>query len=507
VTDRATAWDAAPGGLLTLDPDGLILDANRTFLEWVSRPASEVVGQLRMNMLLTVGGRIYWETHLSPLLHAEGRVEEVALELRGRDGRVPVLMSATSTRAADGRTEVHVALSGARDRSRYERDLLQARREAERSARRAQILQEVTAALSGAAGEEGVAEALIAATRTFGAAAGTCWLRDGTGTFEARASHGEPLAGPRPAPAGVARSAEPRDGRVMVPLRGRSDLHGVLSLAPLDGAGADPVDLDVLTAVGQQAGLALDRVVLYERSAAVAHQLQQSLLSAALPEDERFDVTTAYSPGVESLEVGGDWYDAFLVSRTVLAVVVGDVVGRGLRAAAAMGQLRSAVRALSTTGVRPAEVLRGLDGFVQHVPGSEFSTLAYGELDLTTGRLRYASAGHLPPLLRAADGATHLSWEGRSTPLGLSLPPGRSEAVLELEPGDRVLLYTDGLVERRDRTLSAGLDELTAVAAAVGGRLPRQMTHALTQRLVPAGERHDDVCLLLLTWRGNARSS
>lgn len=504
MTDRHAAWDAVPSGLLTLDGDGLILDANRTFLDWVGRSSQEVVGRLRLNLLLSVGGRIYWETHLSPLLHAEGRVDEVALELRGPDGRVPVLLSAVATATSGGRTEVHVALSGASDRSRYERELLHARREAERAASRTRVLQEVTAALSGAAGADAVAEALLAAARSFGAAAGTCWLRDQSGTFQPRAASGEPLESAGPAPAGFGRGAEARDGRVLVPLRGRTDVHGVLSLLPFDGAGADPVDLPVLTAVGLQAGVALDRVVLYERSAAVAHQLQQSLLSAAAPTDDRFEVTTAYSPGVESLEVGGDWYDAFLVTRAVLAVVVGDVVGRGLRAAAAMGQLRSAVRALAASGDEPAEVLLGLDRFVQHVPEASFSTLAYGELDLTTGRLRYASAGHLPPLLSPADGAARLVWEGRSAPLGVALPGGRAEAVLELAPGDRLLLYTDGLVERRDRPLSAGLAELAAVAADEGGRPANEVPGMLMERLVPPGERHDDVCLLLLTWRGPA---
>ena len=140
--------------------------------------------------------------------------------------------------------------------------------------------------------------------------------------------------------------AEVRDGRVVVPLHGLSAWQGVLSLAPRTDAGADPLDLEVLTAVGQQAGLALERAQLYEQSASVAHELQRSLLAIDLPDDPRFAVATTYRPGVEMLEVGGDWYDVFLAAEGVLSVSVGDVVGRGLGAASAMGQLRSAVRAV-----------------------------------------------------------------------------------------------------------------------------------------------------------------
>ncbi|WP_152192964.1 SpoIIE family protein phosphatase [Georgenia satyanarayanai] len=502
MNDRAAAWDQAPAGLLLLADDGTVLDANTTFLRWVGRPADEVVGRVRLSQLLSVGGRIYWETHLSPLLHVEGRADEVALELRSAGGRMPVLVTAVV--APDG--GVRVSVSSARDRSRYERELLAARKEADAAARRTQVLQDVTAALSAAVGLDGVAAALLAATPSLAARAATCWLTDPQGRLVAHSATGEEAGTSAPLSArSWPRAALVADGRVLVPLHGRSGLLGVLSLLPDDGAGAEPPDLAVLTAVGQQAGAALERASLFDRSAAIAHQLQQALLTAPLPQDERVVVTTAYRPGVESLEVGGDWHDAFHLDDHVLAVAVGDIVGRGLDAAVAMGQLRSAGRAVAGPGVGPAQVLGALDRFVQRVPGSTAATLLYGELDLLTGRFRFACAGHLPPLLLGGDGAARLLWDGRSTPLGLTGPGSqRAEAVVDLVPGDRLLLYTDGLVERRDRPLPTRLDELVEVGAQTRALEPQDAVHAVTDRLLPPGEGHDDVCLLLLSWLGPA---
>lgn len=500
MSDRAAAWDEAPCGLLTLAHDGTVLDANRTFLRWVGRTEGEVLARLRLSQLLSVGGRIYWETHLSPLLHVEGRADEVALELRGPHGRLPVLMTAVV--ATDGSGEVRVSISSARDRSRYERELLAARKDADTAARRTRVLQEVTAALSAGVGQDGVAAALLGATRSLTARAATCWLADARGRLVPHAATGEDVGThvlpARTWPAGAVH----HEGRILVPLHGQSALLGVLALLPDDGPGGEPPDMAVLTAVGQQAGIALDRARFFDRSAAIAHQLQQALITLPLPQDDRFVVSTAYWPGEEPLEVGGDWHDAFLLDDQVLAVAVGDIVGRGLDAAIAMGQLRSAVRAVAGPDVGPAEVLGALDPFVRRVPDAAWATVVYGELDLTTGRFRFACAGHPPPML-LRDGAARLVWDGRSTPLGLSLPGrGRTEAVLDLAPGDRLLLYTDGLVERRDQPLPARLDRLAEVGAEVHALSPDDAVRILTERMLPAGTGHDDVCLLLLSWQG-----
>jgi anti-sigma regulatory factor (Ser/Thr protein kinase) len=173
-----------------------------------------------------------------------------------------------------------------------------------------------------------------------------------------------------------------------------------------------------------------------------------------------------------------------------------------------MGQLRSAVRAVAGSddggpSLGPARLLQRLDRFVEHVEAASMATLAYAELDLTTGDLRYACAGHPPPLLLPARGKPHLLWDGRSTPLGAHVRPRRrTEARVRLREGDRLLLYTDGLIERRDRGLDEGLRLLT-VAAADGSRLPPDdAVRRLTATMLQDERTRDDVCVLLLSWSG-----
>lgn len=491
------AWADAPVGLLELGPDGRCVAVNRTLLAWTGRREDEVLHRLQLSELLSVGGRIFWETHLAPLLLVEGRLDEIALELRAPDGRLPVLLSAV---AHDGGTRV--ALSSARDRASYERELLAARRAAELSQRRLQALQTTTAALSRAIGVEAVGEAVLdAAVGVMGAATATLWLT-ADGALRLHGVRGARGPAVDAAPVGV-QVTTVVDGQVLVPLHGASTPLGVLALTARSGAGADPLDLEVLEAVGHQAGLALDRAHRYEQSASVAHELQQSLLSAPPPVDPRYAVEAVYRPGVQALEVGGDWYDVFLTSPGVLSVVVGDVVGRGLTAASAMGQLRSAVRAIAGPGVGPARLLSRLDAFVDQVPAAGMATLAYAELDLATGLLRYACGGHPPPLLLRTDGTVELLWEGRSTPLGGFVRPlERTSATLRLSPGDRLLLYTDGLFERRSRSLDEGLDLLCATAAATASTPLDQAVQELTRSLLEDEQGRDDVCVLLLSWTG-----
>ena len=138
------------------------------------------------------------------------------------------------------------------------------------------------------------------------------------------------------------------------------------------------------------------------------------------PSFEGVVVAAAYRPGTAALEVGGDWYDAFPLESGAIALVVGDVVGHGLEAAVAMGQLRGAVSALAQTA-GPALLLDRLDAFVETVPSAATATLAYVELDPETGHVRYACAGHPPPLVVSPDGRTRFLWDGRSAPLGSML--------------------------------------------------------------------------------------
>lgn len=280
-----------------------------------------------------------------------------------------------------------------------------------------------------------------------------------------------------------------------VPLRARDRILGVLTMGvPFEG----PTRLTgvLIQRVATRAALAFDNALLYEQERDVSHSLQMGLLGKDLSPARNAVIATAYRPGSAALEVGGDWYDAFTLADDRLAILVGDVVGHGLEAAVAMGQLRGAVRALAPTGP-PHAVLEGLDVFVEQLPAAAMATLAYVELNTSNGRFAYACAGHPPPLVVAADGTPRLLWEGRSTPLGSSFARGREEALDRLEPGDVIVLYSDGLVERRTEGISAGIDALLDVTRTASGARPRELVDAILGGLLEQ-EQDDDVCVLAL---------
>lgn len=237
------------------------------------------------------------------------------------------------------------------------------------------------------------------------------------------------------------------------------------------------------------------------RERRIADELQTALLPSTDIEPEELDVATFYRAGAEGTQVGGDWYDVIDLGAGRTALVLGDVMGRGVRAAAVMGQLRSAVRAFARLDLPPADVLEYLDGVVRDLGGDQLVTCVYGIHDALDGTFTFANAGHLPPLLVApGERATTLRRAG--PPLGagpLSLP----EDKLTLAPGSVVALYSDGLVERRDRDLEEGIallaDQLLEHAH---GHLPARI-QALVDAVLP-DDLHDDVALLLARVRDHA---
>jgi PAS domain S-box-containing protein len=238
------------------------------------------------------------------------------------------------------------------------------------------------------------------------------------------------------------------------------------------------------------------------RERAIAHELERSLLAGEPPVDPRIELDVAYHPATLGLEVGGDWFDAFwLRSGRELAVVVGDVVGHGIASATTMGQLRSAARALAGVGLGPARLLEALDGYVRRHDVGLMATVAYAQLDLQTGVLRYACAGHPPPAIVAPGADPRFAWDGRSAPLAaVADGQARTDAELALEPGSLLLLFTDGLFERRDRPLDDGLEQLLRLAAACRNDALGEVTRALVADMVD-DRRRDDVCLLALRLR------
>ena len=217
-----------------------------------------------------------------------------------------------------------------------------------------------------------------------------------------------------------------------------------------------------LEALAGQCALALERATLFEREHTTAETLQRSLLPDTLPTVPGIVLGPAM-PVTRNMEIGGDWYDAFRLPDGKLAVAAGDVMGKGLTAAAGMGRVRNALRALALTDPRPAAVLSGLDRLFEATEQEEqVTTVAYLVVDPETGDGLAGNAGHLPPLLLSADGPPRLDLTEAGTPLGWASP--RQQYAFRLPPGNTAVLYSDGLVENRKRGLDAGLDELVAVA-------------------------------------------
>jgi serine/threonine-protein kinase RsbW len=287
---------------------------------------------------------------------------------------------------------------------------------------------------------------------------------------------------------------------VALPLRGRGRVLGALGVMRFDPrARFRSSDLPFLSELADRTGLALENARLYEHEREVAHVLQQTMLPGAPPRDPRFQVATHYRPAFVTLEVGGDWYDTFSVGEGRIGIAVGDVVGRGIQAASAMGQLRSAIRALAGADLRPARLIERLDTFVEQIETARWATLAYAEVDLTNGQVRFACAGHPPPLLIEPGSDPRFLWDGRSTPLGMC-GDARAEGEITLQRGSRLLLYTDGLFERRDRSLDEGLDRLAEELSRRRALPLPTLVNELTDAMLLGEEGKDDVCLLCLSF-------
>jgi len=234
----------------------------------------------------------------------------------------------------------------------------------------------------------------------------------------------------------------------------------------------------------------------------VAHTLQRSMLTTQLPEVEGVELAVRYLPGSSDAEVSGDWYDVIPLPDGRVGLVIGDVVGRGVEAAATMSQLRTALRAYAVKGLEPAAVVAKLHRLVGHLRVGLSTTLAYLDLDPFTLELRYVSAGHLPVLHAPRNGSPRYLTGARSTPLGAApaQPPIPQERLV-LEPGDSLLLYTDGLVERRDAGIDSRLEELRAAVQTAPYDLQEGLNQ-ITTILTDCDVRTDDIALLAVRAHG-----
>jgi serine phosphatase RsbU (regulator of sigma subunit)/anti-sigma regulatory factor (Ser/Thr protein kinase) len=406
-----------------------------------------------------------------------------------------------------------------------------ARRVAEVAAERSRRLQELTASLAEALTPAEIAEVLVReGTAALGARAGVVYLFEPTTeelVMEAHAGYPDwflELFRGLSINAGSGAALAAREQRTLwysgpgdygaahpgfaegfqqlgykavtfLPLLSATRLLGVVALSFVESRAFTADEREHLTALAGQCALALERSLLYEHEHRVAATLQQSLLPQRLPTDERIDLAVRYRPGSAGLEVGGDWFDVIPLRDGRFVITMGDVVGRGVEAAAAMAQLRIALRAYSLESHPPPDALQRVDELVEQLGEGDFATAVYLELDPDARTARFASAGHPPPLLITPAEEPVFLEGGRSLPLGALGGPDRPEETVHLEPGATLVLYTDGLVERRGLPIGAGLEQLREAAANAPADADKLLDH-LISALGADEEQRDDVALL-----------
>ncbi|WP_406841477.1 PP2C family protein-serine/threonine phosphatase (plasmid) [Streptomyces sp. AHU1] len=299
---------------------------------------------------------------------------------------------------------------------------------------------------------------------------------------------------------GQARHLEGATSAVIAPLRARREVLGALTVRR---AGDHPPlteqDLPLFDDLVHRLGLAVENAHLLHETQRIAERLQRSLLPE-LPRADGLNMAARYAPSQTTAEVGGDWYDSFLLPTGHTTLIIGDVTGHDLKAAVTMSQLRNMLRGIACDRQEPPEKILHRMDVAQHslYPGTT-ATCIYAIIHGPEGgpwKLDYAVAGHLPPLLVTHDGDTHYLDGGRSHLLGVSTDLPRTSATESLPAQSTLLLYTDGLIERRHESLDHSLTRLRQHAAALARETPDTFCDELVTGLAP--DSTDDVALLAL---------
>lgn len=288
-----------------------------------------------------------------------------------------------------------------------------------------------------------------------------------------------------------------------LPLIAQARPVGALGLLYSDRIGFTSEERNVLIALGSSIAQSLQRAMLFEQDKDLAEGLQQAMLPRRIPSVPGAQIAVRYRSARLGRDVGGDWYDVIPLPNGRVGAVIGDVQGHDTHAAAVMGQLRIVLRAYAAEGHTPATVMARASVFLDELDTDRFATCTYAETDLTTGVVQVVRAGHLDPLLRHADGACRRLPVAGGMPLGLSAEFGQLEypvTTVELDPGQTLVLCTDGLVELPGTDLDDGMQMLSALVR-TGPHDLQELADTLCEVVDERGGE-DDVALLLLRRRG-----
>jgi PAS domain S-box-containing protein len=291
---------------------------------------------------------------------------------------------------------------------------------------------------------------------------------------------------------------------VIVPIEAHGRVLGVLILSTEGDRLLDDDDLDLAVEIAHRAALAVENARAFQQEHEIAESLQRALLPSTVPAVPGLDLAVRYVAATDGASVGGDWYDILAFDDGTTGIVVGDVVGHDIAASTSMGQLRSALRAYAWEDHgAPSSALARVDRLFDSL-GLTLASCIFGVVDPGGSTFRWSNAGHPPPLL-VRDGVATFLTEGNGILLGVAAGTAVTDAATDLREGDMLVLYTDGLVERRADSLQAGLDRLAAAASSVAFDDAEVLCDALLEALVPSSAtRDDDVALLVARIRPEA---